>query len=158
LRREFPAFPDQSGLQFLDRSLLQRPENQGFEVFTPMVATVADFGWVQMEVLLDASRTYASPPADVLGLAVDWPSLSEQSSDPAALAPLAASLHRDPVVTSILQALWAAAEVELLSDDSLREGADTIVRRPVIWPASLQRVPFVPFLPCWMTRCVCLRI
>lgn len=95
-----------------------------------MVATVADFGWVQMEVLLGASRTYASPPADVLGPAVDWPSLSEQSSDPAALAPLAASLHRDPVVTLILQALWVAAEVELLSDDSLREGADTLVRRP----------------------------
>lgn len=83
----------------------------------------------QFNLVLPASGgRYASPAVEVLGLAVEWPVVAGEATL-AALAPLANGLHRDPVVSTLLQALWAAGEAGILSDDYLTSAARTLVRR-----------------------------
>lgn len=80
-------------------------------------------------VLPGQTGTYASPPVEVLGLAIDWPSLQGTPFEAEALAPLANALHRDCTVSALLHALWSAAEAHLLSDALLHAGALAIVCR-----------------------------
>lgn len=80
-------------------------------------------------VLPGQTGTYVSPAVEVLGLAIDWPSLHGTPFEAEALAPLANALHRDATVSALLHALWSAAETQLLSDALLHAGAHAIIRR-----------------------------
>ncbi|MBN6150241.1 helix-turn-helix transcriptional regulator [Xanthomonas sp. AmX2] len=72
--------------------------------------------------------TYSSPPVEVLGLAVEWAAVEAEPGVGDFVA-LANGLYRDPVVTSVLQALWSVGAAGILSDSYLVEGARVIVRR-----------------------------
>lgn len=80
-------------------------------------------------VLPGQTGTYISPEVEVLGLALDWPAMSEKPISLQALAPLAGRLHRDATVSSLLHALWAALRTDLLSDDLLQTCSAAVVRR-----------------------------
>lgn len=88
-------------------------------------------------VLPGQTGTYVSPAVEILGLAVDWPSMDDRSIDVGELAPLAGGLHRDATVSALLYAFRSAAEANLLSDPLLRSGALAIVRRLAQLPAAL---------------------
>ncbi len=95
----------------------------------------------QFNLVLPASGgRYASPAVDVLGLAVEWPVVAGEATLDA-LAPLANGLHRDPVVSTLLQALWAAGEAGILSDDYLTSAARMLVRRLVQVAGRQRRGP-----------------
>lgn len=73
--------------------------------------------------------TYASPAVEVLGLAIDTgrhPLETHQLHD---LQPLAARLQRDPVVTSVLQALWCSAQADACLPGFLEHGAQVLLHR-----------------------------
>lgn len=98
----------------------------------PLAGPALDAVWATGQfnlVLPGQAGRYASPSVEVLGLAVDWPSLHAAPVELDALAPLVNGLHRDAAVSALLHALWAAARCNLLSDALLGEGALAVLRR-----------------------------
>lgn len=90
---------------------------------------------------------YASPAVDLLGLAVDTRLLSLQPTvDAAALLPLAARLHRDPVITAVLQALWCSAQADACLPGFLQHGATVVLHRlaQLAGQPAIQRRPATP--------------
>ncbi|PZP75801.1 MAG: AraC family transcriptional regulator, partial [Stenotrophomonas maltophilia] len=73
-------------------------------------------------VLPGESGTYASPAVDLLGIAIDTRMLPHDAPALQHLQPLAARLHRDPVVTSVLQALWSSAQADACLPGFLEHG------------------------------------
>lgn len=70
--------------------------------------------------------TYASPPVEVLGIAIDTRLHPHETQR---LQPLAARLHRDPVVASVLQALWCSAQADVCLPGFLQHGAQVLLHR-----------------------------
>lgn len=85
--------------------------------------------------------TFVSPAVEILGLAIDQSFLDRCLLNGTLLTPLAGSLHRDPMISSMLHAFRATAEANLLSDQFLRSGTQSIVHRLV---QLAQRPAFLP--------------
>lgn len=73
--------------------------------------------------------TYASPAVDVLGLAIDTGLLQQEAHRLHDLQPLAVRLQRDPVVTSVLQALRCSAQADACLPGFLEHGARVLLHR-----------------------------
>ena len=73
--------------------------------------------------------TYASPAVEVLGLAIDTGHHPLEAQQLHVLQPLAARLQRDPVVTSVLQALWCSAQADACLPGFLEHGARVLLHR-----------------------------
>ncbi|WP_294997439.1 AraC family transcriptional regulator [uncultured Stenotrophomonas sp.] len=68
--------------------------------------------------------SYASPALDLLGIVIDT-----RAYPPHTLQPLAARLQRDPVVASVLQALWCTAQADACLPGFLEHGAQVLLHR-----------------------------
>ena len=80
-------------------------------------------------VLPGDTGTYASPAVDLLGIAIDT-RLHPHAPQPLQhLQLLAARLHRDPVVSSVLQALWCSAQADACLPGFLEHGAQVLLHR-----------------------------
>ncbi|KAG0751791.1 hypothetical protein G6F24_014029 [Rhizopus arrhizus] len=80
-------------------------------------------------VLPGDSGTYASPAVDVLGIAIDTHAYPHDAPTLQHLQPLAARLHHDPVVASVLQALWCSAQAGACLPGFLEHGAQVLLHR-----------------------------
>jgi AraC family transcriptional regulator len=80
-------------------------------------------------VLPGDSGTYASPAVDVLGIAIDTRAYPHHALALQQLQPLAARLHHDPVITSVLQALWSSAQAGACLPGFLEHGAQVLLHR-----------------------------
>lgn len=77
-------------------------------------------------VLPGDAGCYASPAVDLLGIAIDT-RLHPQAAQ--LLAPLATRLHEDPVIASVLQALWASAQADACLPGFLQHGSAVLLHR-----------------------------
>jgi len=92
-------------------------------------------------VLPGDAGSYTSPAVDLLGIAMDT-RLHPQAAQ--RLAPLATRLHEDPVIVSVLQALWLSAEADACLPGFLQHGSAVLLHRlgqlagqtPALSPAS----------------------
>lgn len=75
------------------------------------------------------SGAYASPAVDVLGIAIDTRAYPHHALALQQLQPLAARLHHDPVITSVLQALWSSAQAGACLPGFLEHGAQVLLHR-----------------------------
>ncbi len=80
-------------------------------------------------VLPGDTGTYASPAVDLLGIAIDTRLHPQDPQRLQHLQPLAARLHRDPVITSVLQALWCSAQADVCLPGFLEHGAQVLLHR-----------------------------
>lgn len=80
-------------------------------------------------VLPGDTGTYASPAVDLLGIAIDTHALLHDARALQHLQPLAARLHHDPVITSVLQALWCSAQADVCLPGFLEHGAQILLHR-----------------------------
>ncbi|MFV1845283.1 helix-turn-helix transcriptional regulator [Stenotrophomonas maltophilia] len=80
-------------------------------------------------VLPGDSGTYASPAVEVLGIAIDTLAYPHHALALQQLQPLAARLHHDPVITSVLQALWCSAQAGACLPGFLEHGAQVLLHR-----------------------------
>lgn len=104
----------------------------GGRLYQRTAAATLQAHWLpgQFNVVLPGDHgSYASPSLELLGLAIDTHRLLQ---DPAALGdlqPLAARLHRDPVIASVLQALWCTAQADACLPGFLQQGAQVVLQR-----------------------------
>ncbi|PJL50002.1 AraC family transcriptional regulator [Stenotrophomonas maltophilia] len=80
-------------------------------------------------VLPGDTGTYASPAVDLLGIAIDTHLHPQDPQQLQQLQPLAARLHHDPVITSVLQALWCSAQADVCLPGLLEHGAQVLLHR-----------------------------
>lgn len=80
-------------------------------------------------VLPGDTGTYASPAVDLLGIAIDTRLHPQDPQQLQQLQPLAARLHHDPVITSVLQALWCSAQADVCLPGFLEHGAQVLLHR-----------------------------
>ncbi|OCK47838.1 AraC family transcriptional regulator [Stenotrophomonas maltophilia] len=80
-------------------------------------------------VLPGDTGTYASPAVDLLGIAIDTRLHPQDPQRLQQLQPLAARLHHDPVITSVLQALWCSAQADVCLPGFLEHGAQVLLHR-----------------------------
>lgn len=80
-------------------------------------------------VLPEDTGTYASPAVDLLGIAIDTHLHPQDPQQLQQLQPLAARLHHDPVITSVLQALWCSAQADVCLPGFLEHGAQVLLHR-----------------------------
>lgn len=80
-------------------------------------------------VLPEDTGTYASPAVDLLGIAIDTHLHPQDPQQLQQLQPLAARLHHDPVITSVLQALWCSAQADVCLPGFLEHGAQVLLYR-----------------------------
>lgn len=80
-------------------------------------------------VLPEDTGTYASPAVDLLGIAIDTHLHPQDPQQLQQLQPLAAWLHHDPVITSVLQALWCSAQADVCLPGFLEHGAQVLLHR-----------------------------
>ncbi|MBA0395945.1 AraC family transcriptional regulator [Stenotrophomonas maltophilia] len=80
-------------------------------------------------VLPGDTGTYASPAVDLLGIAIDTRLHPQDPQRLQHLQPLAARLHHDPVITSVLQALWCSAQADVCLPGFLEHGAQVLLHR-----------------------------
>ncbi|MDH7551341.1 hypothetical protein [Stenotrophomonas geniculata] len=67
----------------------------------------------QFNLVLPADTgTYVSPSVDLIGIAIDTRMLPHNVQTLHHLQPLAARLHRDPVVSAVLTALWCSTQAD----------------------------------------------
>ncbi|WP_423162289.1 helix-turn-helix domain-containing protein [Stenotrophomonas maltophilia] len=80
-------------------------------------------------VLPGDTGTYASPAVDLLGIAIDTHLHPQDPQQLQQLQPLAVRLHHDPVITSVLQALWCSAQADVCLPGFLEHGAQVLLHR-----------------------------
>lgn len=80
-------------------------------------------------VLPEDTGTYANPAVDLLGIAIDTHLHPQDPQQLQQLQPLAARLHHDPVITSVLQALWCSAQADVCLPGFLEHGAQVLLHR-----------------------------
>ena len=80
-------------------------------------------------VLPGDTGTYTSSAVDLLGIAIDTQLHPQDAQRLQHLQPLAARLHRDPVITSVLQALWCSAQADVCLPGFLEHGAQVLLHR-----------------------------
>lgn len=84
----------------------------------------------QFNLVLPGDRgVYASPPVQLLGLAINTARLPPGSVDVAALQVLGSRLHHDPVISAVLQAVWSSAQVDACLPGFLQHAAQVVLRR-----------------------------
>lgn len=84
----------------------------------------------QFNLVLPGDRgRYASPAIELLGLAIDTNRLAQHPNHLTALQPLAAGLHRDPLITAVLQTLWLSTQADACLPGFLQHGAQVILHR-----------------------------
>ena len=76
---------------------------------------IGRIGWPgQFNLVLPGDTgTYASPAVDLLGIAIDTRLHPQDPQRLQHLQPLAARLHHDPVITSVLKAVWCSAQADV---------------------------------------------
>jgi AraC family transcriptional regulator len=72
---------------------------------------------------------YASPAVELLGMAIDTSQWRDAPGGFPDVPTLSLRLHRDPVIASVLQALWSSAQVDACLPGFLQYGAEAVVRR-----------------------------
>lgn len=72
---------------------------------------------------------YASPAVELLGMAIDTAQWRDAPGGFPDIPSLSLRLHRDPVIASVLQALWSSAQVDACVPGFLQYGAEVVVRR-----------------------------
>ncbi|QII29257.1 helix-turn-helix transcriptional regulator [Stenotrophomonas maltophilia] len=72
---------------------------------------------------------YASPAVELLGMAIDTAQWRDAPGGFPDVPSLSLRLHRDPVIASVLQALWSSAQVDACVPGFLQYGAEVVVRR-----------------------------
>lgn len=80
-------------------------------------------------VLPGDTGTYASPALELLGIAIDTQLYPLDDTPLQGLQALAAQLHRDPVIASVLQALWCSAQADACLPGFLEHGAQVLLHR-----------------------------
>lgn len=90
-------------------------------------------------VLPDCPGEFRSPPLALLGLAIDARHLQGHGVRLEQLHRAASSLHDDPVIASVMRALWHCAEAHAGSAAFFEHGVDLVLKRlaglPVAAPA-----------------------
>lgn len=91
-------------------------------------------------VLPDCPGEFRSPPLALLGLAIDACHLQGHGVRLEQLHRAASSLHDDPVIASVMRALWHCAEAHAGSAAFFEHGVDLVLKRlgglPVAAPAT----------------------
>ncbi|SMR81145.1 MULTISPECIES: AraC family transcriptional regulator [Stenotrophomonas] len=72
---------------------------------------------------------YASPAVELLGMAVDTAQWRDAPGGFPDIPSLSLRLHRDPVIASVLHALWSSAQADACVPGFLQHGAEVVVRR-----------------------------
>ncbi|MGO4264495.1 helix-turn-helix transcriptional regulator [Stenotrophomonas lactitubi] len=84
----------------------------------------------QFNVVLPGDRGhYASPAVELLGMAVDTAQWRDAPGGFPDIHALSLRLHRDPVIASVLHALWSSAQADASVPGFLQYGAEVVVRR-----------------------------
>ncbi|KPG80043.1 helix-turn-helix transcriptional regulator [Stenotrophomonas maltophilia] len=84
----------------------------------------------QFNLVLPADTgTYVSPSVDLIGIAIDTRMLPHNVQTLHHLQPLAARLHRDPVVSAVLTALWCSTQADACLPGFLEHGAQVLLHR-----------------------------
>ncbi len=80
-------------------------------------------------VLPGDAGSYASPAVDLLGIAIDTRLHPQAAQLLAPLLPLATRLHEDPVIASVLHALWSSAQADACLPGFLQQGSAVLLHR-----------------------------
>ncbi|WP_447945174.1 helix-turn-helix domain-containing protein [Stenotrophomonas indicatrix] len=72
---------------------------------------------------------YASPAVELLGMAIDTAQWRDAPGGFPDIHALSLRLHRDPVIASVLHALWSSAQADASVPGFLQYGAEVVVRR-----------------------------